>query len=243
MRLSYASFMCLSKACAPPPVGKGGSTPQSRAATAEARKLAKKVAEIEPHVTSLVKDVVDGVGGTMVGLKFRKKTLGSLARKIHNKALERGKSMEDSAAGISDALRYTAVFRTGDYSKGVRDVIRSMTKQGYKMEVGGKSVTNKFTLNDGDLETHWRRGDAYNGVHAIFTHPNGTRVEVQFHTPGSFAAKMKTHKMYEEARKPSTSPERRAFLIREMVKIADSVPIPPGAMSFGTKVFRPEEGM
>lgn len=240
MRVPYAAFMCLSKACAPPPVGKGGSTPQSRAATAEARKLVRKVNDIESHTTSLIQSVVRGVGGTMVGLKFRKKTLQSLARKIHNKAEERGKSMEDSAAAIGDALRYTAVFVGKNYAKGVKRTLDAMIKKGYKVEINGKVLPQKFDLHE--LETHWQRGDAYNGVHAILRHPNGTKVELQFHTPYSFKAKMKTHKMYEESRKPSTSPERRAFLIRKMVEEADSAPVPEGALGFGQQVFRPAEG-
>lgn len=240
LRLDRASFMCLSKACAPPPVGKGGSTAMSRAAASAARTLGKKVNEIESHTTSLVKGVVDGAGGTMVGLKFRKKTIGSLARKIHNKAIERNQSVEESAGRISDALRYTGVFPTKGYAAGIRGTLQAMMKKGYTVEVNGKKLKQKFTLDE--LETHWRKGDAYNGVHAIMRHPNGTKVEMQFHTPGSFKAKMRTHGMYEEFRKLSTTPERRKQLIEEMVKIADSVPTPEDALSFGEQVFRPADG-
>lgn len=211
----------------------------SGAAYKAARAIVDRVRSIEKPTTALIKGVVASTGGSMVGLKYRVKTLASLARKIHNKSVERKQEIDFTATKIPDALRYTAVFSTRGYSAGIRKTLNKMMKEGYEVEVGGKKVKEKFEIDE--LETHWKRGDAYNGVHAILKHPNGTKLELQFHTPASFKAKMKTHKMYEEFRKPSTPPAERKRLIEEMVRIADSAEVPAGALKFGVQVFRPAE--
>jgi predicted RNA binding protein YcfA (HicA-like mRNA interferase family) len=199
----------------------------------------RRVKDIEKGVTKTISGAIRSAGGSMAGLKFRMKTLHSLARKIHDKALERGYTMDESAARIGDALRYTGVFSTKDYSKGIRSTLKALMKQGYKVVVDGKTLSQKFTMDE--LETHWLRGDAYNGVHAILRHPNGTKIEVQFHTPESFKAKMKNHALYEEFRKPSTPLARKKELIYQMVEVADRAPVPSGALSFGERIFRPAE--
>lgn len=222
--MSTAVFACYVKACAPPPAGKGGSSK----AGIQAHKLAKGIVEsaskAERAATNDLRGVIDAHGGVMVGLKHRVKGIGSLTRKIHDKAVTRGQSLEESASKVSDALRYTAVLHSKDYTKGVKDTLASLKSKGYKIN---------------ELETHWKRGDAYNGIHAIVTHPNGTKIEVQFHTTQSIAAKNKTHILYEQARRADTTPQERTRLTKLMVQIADAATIPPGALSVGTKVFRP----
>lgn len=221
---SMAAFACYVKACAPPPVGKGGS---SKAAV-QARQLAKRIVgnalAAEKAATSDLRDVIEGSGGQMVGLEHRVKGLTSLTRKIHDKAITRGQSLEESASKISDALRYTAVLDAKDYTKGVKATLKSLRKKGYEVD---------------ELETHWQRGDAYNGVHAIIRHPNGTKLEVQFHTPESLEAKGKTHVIYEKARQADTTPQERTRLTQMMIQIADAARIPTGAQSLGVQVFRP----
>lgn len=227
MLVNATVFACLSKVCAPPPVGRGGSTKMSGASYRAARGILSRVSDIERPTTSLIRSVVNGEGGSMVGLKHRVKTLYSLARKIHNESVRRNQKVEFTATKIPDGLRYTAVFSDRSYSQGVRKTLRALKKEGYEID---------------DLSTHWKRGDAYNGVHAILRHPkNGTLIEVQFHTPSSHRAKVRTHAMYKQMKDPKTSPAQRKSLIEEMVRIADSAEVPSGAMRFGYQSFLPAD--
>jgi len=222
--LSSESFACYVKACAPPPAGKGGSSKVGTQAHKLAQGIVGQASKAERVATDDLRTVIGGAGGTMVGLKHRLKGVKSLTRKIHDKAVDRGQTLEESAGKISDALRYTAVIHSGNYTKGVKDTLATLEAKGYKVL---------------EKETHWKRGDAYNGVHAIVQHPNGTKIEVQFHTTQSLAAKNKTHVLYEKFRQSDTSPQERSRLTREMVRLADSAKIPKGALSLGVKVFRP----
>jgi len=220
---SVAVFRCLSKACAPPPVGTGGSTKLGHAAHREAVALVSKASEIADSVTKTVGSSVAKGGGLMAGLDHKLKTSHSMQRKIHNKSLERGQDVKESSSTIRDALRFTAVIPTAEYAKSVKSTIKELESQGFK------------TL---ELDSHWTRGDDYNGIHLIFQHPNGTKVELQFHTPESLHAKRLTHPIYVEFRKPHTTAEQRLAMAIEMVDIADKAPVPPGIEGLGLKIFR-----
>lgn len=215
---------CYSKECAPPPIGKGGSSPaEVHDAHEHATKLLSKAQEAEQQVTPAVSAVVKAAGGEMVGLEHRLKTLPSLRRKIHAKATERSQPVPTAADNISDALRYTGVIPTEKYSAAISTAIGALKADGFHVR---------------ELDQFWTRGDNYNGVHAILQHPNGAKVELQFHTPESIAAKKETHKLYEIFRDLNTTPQRRLELNTEMVKIADSAPIPAGVGSIGTAKMR-----
>lgn len=222
--MSRAAFACKVKACAPPPVGTGGSSKVANAASRAAAAILARSKAAEPQVTNDLRTVIKSEGGAMVGLAHRVKGLKSLTRKIHDKALSRGQTIEESANRISDALRYTAAFHSKNYTAGVKSTIASLEKKGYKIL---------------EKETHWKRGDAYNGVHVIAQHPNGTKVEIQFHTTESLKAKGLTHPLYEKFRQHDTTPQERTRLTREMIRIADSARIPKGALTLGVRVFRP----
>lgn len=71
--------------------------------------------------------------------------------------------------------------------------------------------------------------DGYQGINGAYRTPDGSgTIEVQFHTPESLEAKMTGHDLYEEARLPETTPERRAELDRLMAEQFDRVPRPEG---------------
>lgn len=208
-----------------------GHVASDRAMKRKARELAVSMVDnaikVEPQITRAVKQVIRENDGRMEGLQYRLKGADSLRRKIYTKAKEKGLSISESADRISDSIRYTAVIGEpppGHYAQTVKNIMKTMEKNGLEV------------LN---VETHWRRGDAYNGIHVIARHPSGAKVEMQFHTEESLAAKKKTHKLYEIARADDTPPAERARLVREMVKIADAAPIPKGALNVGTRVFRP----
>lgn len=221
--VSEASFACYVKACAPPPAGKGGSSKAGVQARRLAEGIVAKAASAEKEVTGSLRSLVGEAGGTLVGLKHRVKGIGSLTRKIHDKAAQRGQTLEESAGKISDALRYTVALHSGNYSAGIKNTLNALKKAGYKVD---------------EKETYWKRGDDYNGVHAIVRHPNGTKVEIQFHTTASLAAKKKTHAIYETVRRPDIDPAEKSRLMQEMVKIADAAKVPFGARWIGKRKFK-----
>jgi hypothetical protein len=53
-------------------------------------------------------------------------------------------------------------------------------------------------------------------------------LEVQIHTNDSLSAAEQTHRIYEEQRLPTTSPEREAELKALQAEVFNSVPIPDG---------------
>jgi predicted RNA binding protein YcfA (HicA-like mRNA interferase family) len=224
VRLTAQTFACYTKACAPPPAGKGGSTKAGHEARRQAIAVHDHAVAIEKGVTDTLRSTVLDQGGALVGLTHRVKGIDSLTRKIHDKALQRHQSMAESANAIPDALRYTAVLHSSKYTAAVKSTRKALEKQGFKIE---------------ELETHWQRGDAYNGVHMIARHPNGAKVEIQFHTVDSLRAKALTHPIYEKARQATTTPQERTMLTKKMVEIADHAKVPKGATGLGTKVFRP----
>lgn len=195
----------------------------------------------EPRITADISSAVETAGGEMYGLDFRLKEVSSLARKIVDKArdksekLKREVTLEESAASIADAVRYTAIVDEpppGGYVRGIANLLDSLESKGYKIL---------------ELETHWERGDAYNGVHIVAEDKSGTKFELQFHTTASVKAKFATHPLYEEMRKADTTEERRRELVYQMIDIADAAEIPQGAIEvdsirpFGEKVKRPPE--
>lgn len=216
-------FRCLVKACAPPPVGTGGSSKTGEIARKYAERLIRKARQSEPGVTATLTKIVGASGGKLEGLEFKFKTVESLTRKIYDKAKERNTSMMKSSARIVDALRYTSVTDEKTYKSNVHNTLKGLRREGFDIL---------------EVETHWKRGDSYNGIHVIAKHPNGTNIEIQFHTPASFAAKQANHKWYERARK-TDDPVLRAELNAKMTARVDTSPIPPGAMTIGKQVFRP----
>lgn len=198
-------------------------------ARAEARRIVDRGRAEEPQITADIQDVVTEQGGKMYGLDFRLKEVESLSRKLLSKSREKGVSVEDYGATVADAVRYTAIRDEpppGQYTNMIRSTIESLESKGYEIL---------------EVETHWQRGDAYNGIHLVAASPSGQRFELQFHTTPSVDAKFATHPLYEEMREDGTSPARRAELVREMVAMADAAPIPQGAQDIGVPVFRPAE--
>jgi hypothetical protein len=74
-------------------------------------------------------------------------------------------------------------------------------------------------------------GEEYKGINSQWRDPDsGLLFEVQFHTHASWEAKQETHPAYEKLRDPRTSPAEREELSSFQRGIADSIPIPPGAL-------------
>ena len=61
------------------------------------------------------------------------------------------------------------------------------------------------------------------------SHDTGQRFELQFHTRISFEAKQLTHSSYERLRTRQTDQFEQLVLEAFQKKVADAVPVPPGA--------------
>jgi hypothetical protein len=103
-------------------------------------------------------------------------------------------------------------YEPDDYVAGVKDVIAQMQKLGYDLRV----------------KNYWEADDPYQGINVAAIHPNGTKFELQFHTPQSVADKEKIHAIYEDYRTEKDY-LKRLVMYRKMVNLANKigVPIPP----------------
>ena len=177
---------------------------------AAAKAMRAKVAEVEPQITRDMIDAANKHKATMVGLNHRMKSEKSLARKIDDeKDLDFGGDAERAAANMNDVARYTMEYDGGDYVSGAEGVISDLEGQGYALEV----------------KNYWADNDPYQGINIAAVHPNGTRFELQFHTPESSAVKGKIHERYQKYRE-SDDPRTRYKEYDGMRRTAEDVPVP-----------------
>ena len=153
--------------------------------------LLERYGEAEPALTAMIQGIVEGQGGSMAGLKFRLKTVDSLARKITDDARTEGISEYVASTLIKDTNRYTAIFDSSSLISSAKEVERSLTEQGW----GLKETKNYFGSNG-----------AYQGLHYNFER-DGLYFELQFHTQQSFDIKIANHYDYEVNRNVSVSKE------------------------------------
>jgi hypothetical protein len=197
----------------------------AEARAAQARKLAER---LDKQMKALEWEV----GGELEGLSHSVKSAESLARKIRStirKAEDKrrlapplskaGKAgpmtVEEAVAQMRDVNRYTITFDEAMYGEKVEAAVARLREQGYEF-------VEEFWKNT------WERGGSYRGLNATMRAPDGGMIEIQFHTPESYRLKSRNHKLYEEARLDSTSPERKAELNQQMIDDASAVNDPEG---------------
>lgn len=185
-----------------------------------ATKHRAEIEKVEAEITKLLIDLAEKNKANMEGLDFRLKALKSLIRKIAaEKDSEHGGDADKAAKAMSDVVRYTMSYEPADYIDGVKGVIAEMQKLGYDLRV----------------KNYWKGDDPYQGINVAVTHPDGTKFELQFHTPQSVVDKEKIHLIYENYR-TETDPKKRWIMYNRMVRMANKigVPIPPDElMSIG----------
>ncbi|MCI9542391.1 MAG: hypothetical protein HFG39_15410 [Lachnospiraceae bacterium] len=174
-----------------------------------------KIIANEPEITADLRKVSDTTGVSMVGLEYRIKTKESFMRKIgtDSKYSLNSQVITDTIHSTNDVIRYTYQDSALNLSNAYKSVTDILKKKGYK----AIKVKNTW-LN---------HSSAYKGVNCIFQAPSGQKFEIQFHTPESFKLKNGVmHKLYEEARKDTTTPERRAELNKKMFELSERLEIP-----------------
>ncbi len=179
-----------------------------------AEQLHKKAEQAEPAVTAILTSM-ESDKAHLEGLDYRLKTIESLSRKIISDSHDMEISLEESASGIYDNLRYTMIIEDENYSETVKNLTDNLIASGYKI--------HKF-------KNYWIDSSrSYQGINAIFTTPNGLVFELQFHTPDSYDTKeSKTHYLYEIIRNENSTPEEVAAATAKQDELFNQIPIPPG---------------
>lgn len=193
-------------------------------AAAEAKAIYDRVSKAEPQITADIVGAVSANSGTMYGLDFRMKQETSLGRKIVSDALDPKEhfngDLKASAAEIKDAVRYTAVFETSNFTQGYKNVKASLEAKGYTEE----RCKNYFA-------DYAEGTSVQKAVQCVYRDANGNRLELQFHTYESQGAKEVNHPLYEQSRAASTSTGSKKVLNQRMTAISSNVPDPDGVMT------------
>lgn len=208
-------------------------TPEHADAEKHATRILDDIKKHEPAITSDLKGTVESLGGAMEALQdspdhpldFRFKALGSLTRKIHDKARAKGVSHEDYANQVGDALRYTALFDSKNFVEDGHALLKHLEDRGYKVE----GVENTFA-----------HGQAYSGVNTNIISPDGVRWELQLHTPESISAKHFIHPHYETYRSSTSSEAERRKAYNTMLAANSRLRRPDGFEAFGQQIHRPD---
>jgi hypothetical protein len=152
----------------------------------------------------------------VIGFDRRLKSPDSLKRKVATSMKENpGQKVGEALARISDSVRYTLQWPDHRYSVGVTIASHTLAAWG--------NDSSKWT-------NRWTSAKGYKGLNTGWRAPrSGHPFEVQFHTPTSKWAQEETHKLYEEQRLPTTTPERAKELQEQQDAIFAMVPVPPGA--------------
>lgn len=178
-----------------------------------------KFLEKEPQITVDLQEVSKKLNVEMKGLENRIKSKDSYLRKI---ATDTKNSTEADVIGNAidnahDVIRYTYQAEAKNYVSAYDSIVQELKDKKYTL----KKVKNT-----------WKKGQSYKGINTTFEAVDGTKFEVQFHTPESFALKNgELHELYEEYRKDETTAERRKELLKQMVGLSSKLETPEGVAS------------
>jgi hypothetical protein len=194
---------------------------ESRAPAAD---LHNAAVETEPVVTEILQRLAEDNGGRMEGLQYRLKGVTGIRDKIVRKRKARGTTNEQEAAKINDALRYTAIISPATYTETIQSMFDELGALGYEPT----EITNT-----------WPKGDDYSGVNATLKAPNGTLIELQFHTDDSFFTKSDIHADYDIARDEDADLADREAAYQRMAARWDDVEQPKGWETLGKIKYNP----
>lgn len=195
---------------------------QGEKAALESKFLVGRAQNSEPLTTKTLVMSIDKLGGKLEGLAYKVKSDESLTRKIKQRVEENpGLAPTDVALGISDPLRYTAVFPDDNYTDGVKATINTLTSAGYKID---------------KVKNYWSPGDSYDGINVAMRTKDDLKVELQFHTPASYDVKEKqSHPIYEKLRTAKDPHEAKTYK-DQLQAIWHNVRVPMAATALGALV-------
>ncbi|MCK1326477.1 shikimate kinase [Bradyrhizobium sp. 156] len=125
---------------------------------------------------------------------------------------------EGASQLISSAVRHVFEAPDKDFAKAFRKAILSFEEQGYT-EI---STANWFRMS----------APTFAGIKTVLATPDGYRFEAEFHTPGSYQAKLANHDTYKELQRlrRSDAPDDRKMeqLTQRVREVCKEVAIPEG---------------
>jgi hypothetical protein len=171
-----------------------------------------RVRGCEPRVTADLNAIErDLSGGELTGLEYRLKGEDRFKEKVSVDTRQKPEmSIGRIAEAVPDAVRYTFRFDKNDYVRGYGQVRQRLEERGYTLVLSRNS---------------WGSPD-YKGINTRWRAPQGQTVEVQFHTPESFAAKQETHAAYEKIRSPGISDRERQALRMYQQDVSAHISVP-----------------
>jgi hypothetical protein len=196
----------------------------------EARRLAEELfaqaRENELKITADLQKIASEVDAKIIGLENRFKTEESLVRKLSLLA-DRDKSkqfvqhkFEKFARRNNDTLRYTFILSNDKYAEDFYNTVETLKQNGFL--IPQNRIWNAWENAETAKDT------GYRGINITVISSQKQRFELQFHTAESFRLKTETHHLYEQLRNLKTSDERRAEIIKEILKSAKQVERPEG---------------
>ena len=192
-----------------------------------------KVRLTEPLVTTDVKAVTESLGTSLEGLEYAVKTASSvkdkLDRKLKDWDIEKPFSPAREIQEMPDVIRYTEICQHKDIIPVTNKTIEEMQKKGYVLS----GLTNFYA------RPFKRTG--YMGMHLRFISPGGSPVELQVHSPESFAAKQEGHALYEKIRSVSTPEQEKERLSVMIRKVHGRVERPEGYKTLKSFAMQPRE--
>ena len=189
------------------------SEPVKENLTLSVDRLVEKSQKIEPTITADINNIATKAGGKLVGLENRLKSPASIKRKIEAEVAD-GFSKSLSLNKIRDAIRYTTVFKEGDFVTRYKAMQYLLAIKGYKTII---------------VKNTWKNDSAYKGVNTFIQNKDGDVFEMQYHTQQSFDLKNGLlHKLYEQFRNPKTPFHEKEKLLLEMRKLSSKIKVPKG---------------
>lgn len=178
-----------------------------------------RASKAEPKITKDVISAATDAGAGMYGLEHRLKQPTSIAAKIGSDSKDAGVSFKDAAKGLKDAIRYTAVSKSKDFTDNYQRIKQRLKSKGYT-EVRCKNYFKLYA--EGKVK--------HKAVQSVFEDKNGNKFELQFQTPASQAAKELKIPIYEARRRTGLSDKEKRDLEKQMTDLAENVPNPSGVM-------------
>ncbi|WP_419745623.1 XopAD/skwp family type III secretion system effector [Xanthomonas phaseoli] len=152
---------------------------------AEAQALLERARQMEPQVTDMLQRIAARHGGQLAGTQHQLKSYGSLQEKLKQRVALKKQTLQEAAAGVNDALRYSVVLEPQDFTAGLRATLAALDDQGHARV----KLTNQFT----DYPP------VFKAINVTLRSPEGALWEIQFHTPETFALKERFHDLYKRA--------------------------------------------
>lgn len=183
---------------------------------------------IEPELSTTMRDLEAEYGAHLEGFDYRLKTDESFYRKLATMIQDSpGVPVDDLLASMKDSVRYTFTIDGARYAESATEIMQGLRDRGLEPY--------------GTLKNTWG-SEGYQGINSNWIDPSGRIIEVQFHTPESFAAKQVTHDWYDIIRAPGSDPVVVADLIARQDEVFGSVPRPEGAENLSWESVLDEPG-